>query len=144
MTDETAVSDIMSSPIKTTDTDATAEDVARIFAEEGVGSLVIGTDPIQGIVTEYDVVKFIGQGHDPADTTVSDLMSEPVVTIRPTDTVGEAGDRMGNNGVKKLPVTEEGVPVGIVTTTDLAHFLPHHRLEMAVQPEEDVPDGEFE
>jgi signal-transduction protein with cAMP-binding, CBS, and nucleotidyltransferase domain len=51
---------------------------------------------------------------------------------------------MGNNGVKKLPVTESGVPVGIVTTTDLAHFLPHHRLEMASQPETDVPDGEFE
>lgn len=52
-------------------------------------------------------------------------MSDPVVTIRPTDSVGDAGERMGQNTVKKLPVTEDGEPVGIVTTTDLAHFLPN-------------------
>jgi len=51
---------------------------------------------------------------------------------------------MGQNGVKKLPVTDDGEPVGIVTTTDLAHFLPHHRIEMAGQPEADTHDGEFE
>ncbi len=134
----------MSAPVETVTEDETVEEVARVFAEEGVGSLVIGEDPIQGIITEYDVVKSIGQGKDPAATTVGQLMSEPVVTIRPDDTVENAGDRMGNNGVKKLPVTEDGKPVGIVTTTDLAHFLPHHRLEMASQPETDVPDGEFE
>ncbi|RXK51386.1 CBS domain-containing protein [Halorientalis pallida] len=144
MADETPVSEIMSSPVKTVGKDATVEEVARVFAEEGVGSLIIGEDPIDGIITEYDVVKSIGQGKDPADTTVGQLMSEPVVTIRPDDTVENAGDRMGNNGVKKLPVTEGGEPVGIVTTTDLAHFLPHHRLEMAGQTEEDVSDGEFE
>ena len=144
MTDETPVSEVMSSPVEAVDPETTIEEVARVFAEEGVGSLVIGDDPITGIITEYDVVKSIGEGKDPETTTVGELMSEPVVTIRPQDTVENAGDRMGNNGVKKLPVTESGVPVGIVTTTDLAHFLPHHRLEMASQPETDVPDGEFE
>lgn len=144
MATETPVSEIMSSPVETTDEDATVEEVAHVFAEEGVGSLIVGEDPIQGIITEYDVVKSIGDGQDPTDTTVGELMSEPVVTIRPTDSVENAGDRMGNNGVKKLPVTEDGVPVGVVTTTDLAHFLPHHRLEMAAQPEADASDGEFE
>jgi CBS domain-containing protein len=144
MADETPVSEIMSSPVKTVGKDETVEAVARVFAEEGVGSLIVGEDPIEGIITEYDVVKSIGQGKDPAETTVGQLMSEPVVTIRPNDTVENAGDRMGNNGVKKLPVTEGGQPVGIITTTDLAHFLPHHRLEMAGQTEADVSDGEFE
>ena len=144
MADDTPVSEIMSSPVKLVDPDTTVNEAARVFAEEGVGSLVIGDDPIDGIVTEHDVVKSIGEGQDPESTTVGDLMSDPVVTIRPHETVENAGDRMGNNGIKKLPVTEDGKPVGIVTTTDLAHFLPHHRLEMASQPEEDVPDGEFE
>ncbi len=144
MADETPVSEIMSSPVKTVGKDETVEEVARVFAEEGVGSLIIGEDPVDGIITEYDVVKSIGQGKNPAETTVGQLMSEPVVTIRPSDTVENAGDRMGNNGVKKLPVTEGGEPVGIITTTDLAHFLPHHRLEMAGQTEADVSDGEFE
>jgi CBS domain-containing protein len=144
MADETPVSEIMSSPVKTVDPDTTIDEVARVFAEEGVGSLIIGDDPLQGIITEHDVVKSVGQGKNPKETTVQDLMSEPVVTIRPTDTVEEAGNRMGKNGIKKLPVTEDGSPVGIVTTTDLAHFLPHHRIETAAHPEEDVDDGEFE
>ncbi|WP_136715651.1 CBS domain-containing protein [Halorientalis salina] len=144
MADDTPVSEIMSSPVKTVERETTIDDIARVFAEEGVGSLVIGENPIEGIITEHDVVKSIGNGQDPQSTTVEELMSDPVVTIRPSDTVENAGDRMGNNGVKKLPVTEGGEPVGIVTTTDLAHFLPHHRLEMASQPETDVPDGEFE
>ncbi|MFB6179751.1 MAG: cyclic nucleotide-binding/CBS domain-containing protein [Halorientalis sp.] len=144
MADDTPVSDIMSTPVQTVERETTINEVARVFAEEGVGSLIIGDDPIDGIITEHDVVVAVGKGQDPKETTVEELMSEPVVTIRPTDTVETAGDRMGNNGVKKLPVTERGKPVGIVTTTDLAHFLPHHRLEMASQPEEDVPDGEFE
>jgi CBS domain-containing protein len=144
MADETPVNKIMSSPVKTVSKDTTVDEVARVFAEENVGSLIIGEEPIDGIITEYDVVKSIGQGKDPQRTTVGELMSEPVVSIRPHKTVGTAGNRMGNNGVKKLPVTEDGEPVGMVTTTDLAHFLPHHRIEMASQTEEDVPDGEFE
>jgi len=144
MTEETPVSEVMSSPVETVDADATIDEVARVFAEEGVGSLVVGDEVIDGIITEYDVVKSVGEGRDPSATSVADLMSEPVVTIRPTDTVEEAGNRMGNNGVKKLPVTEDGRPVGIVTTTDLAYFLPHHRLGSAKHPEADVEDGEFE
>jgi len=144
MADETPVEEIMSSPVQTVDADTQIDEVARVFAEEGVGSLIVGDDPIEGIITEYDVVKSVGAGKEPQSTTVTDLMSEPVVTIRPHETVEEAGDRMGNNGVKKLPVTEDGKPIGIVTTTDLAHFLPHHRIEMAAQTESDVDDGEFE
>jgi CBS-domain-containing membrane protein len=77
-------------------------------------------------------------------TTVAEIMSDPVVTIRPHEAVRTAGERMGHNGVKKLPVTEDGEPVGIVTTTDLAHFFPRSRIKMASQPERDVHEGEFE
>jgi len=143
MADDTPVSEIMSSPVRTVESDATLVEVARTFTE-GIGSLIVGEDTIEGIITEYDVVTAIGEGKDPETTTVADLMSDPVVTIRPDDTVEAAGERMGKNSIKKLPVTEDGKAVGIVTTTDLAHFLPHHRIEMASQSEEDVPDGEFE
>ncbi|MFB6133267.1 MAG: hypothetical protein ABEJ44_07705 [Halanaeroarchaeum sp.] len=43
-----------------------------------------------------------------------------------------------------MPVTEDGEPVGIVTTTDLAHFFPRSRIKMAEQLEQDVHEGEFE
>jgi CBS domain-containing protein len=140
---ETPVSEIMTSPVRTIAPDATIAQAARELAGHGIGALVVGEERIEGILTETDVVESVGEELDPG-TPVSALMSEPVVTIRPTDSVRAAGERMGHNGVKKLPITEGGEPVGIVTTTDLAHFLPRYRVGMAQQAEPDVEKGEYE
>ena len=142
--DETPVREIMSSPLATISPDATVSEVAQRLHEENIGSLIVGEEPIKGIITEADVVAGVGEGLDLANTTVEELMSEPVVTIRPYEPVHVAGERMGHNNVKKLPVTEDGEPVGIVTTTGLAHFFPRSRVIMASKPEEDVHEGEFE
>jgi CBS domain-containing protein len=142
--EETPVSDIMSSPVLTVSQDTTIADAAAELAAEHVGSLVVGADIIEGILTETDVVRAVGDGLDLESTPVSEVMTDPVVTIRPHESVRVAGERMGHNGVKKLPVTDDGEPVGIVTTTDLAHFVPRNRIQMASQPEEDVTEGEFE
>jgi CBS domain-containing protein len=141
---ETPVSDIMSSPVVTAPEETTVADAASILAEERVGSLVVGEDVVAGIVTETDIVRAVGDGIDLTATTVGDLMTDPVVTIRPHESARVAGERMGHNGVKKLPVTEGGEAVGIVTTTDLAHFFPRNRIRMADQTERDVREGEFE
>ncbi len=143
-THETPVSEIMSSPVVTVSEDTTVAEAAGVLAEERVGSVVVGEDIIEGIATETDIVRAVGGGVGLETTTIDELMSDPVVTIRPHESVQAAGERMGHNGVKKLPVTENGEPVGIVTTTDLAHFFPRNRIKMASQPERDVHEGEFE
>ncbi|WP_159903869.1 CBS domain-containing protein [Salinirussus salinus] len=142
--DDTPVSGIMTSPVLTVDGEMTVVEAARTLREEHVGSLVVGEEIVDGIVTEADVVAAVGEEVDLESTTVAEIMSDPVVTIRPDESVRVAGERMGHNGVKKLPVTEDGEPVGIVTTTDLAHFVPRNRLQMASQPEPDVREGEYE
>jgi CBS domain-containing protein len=145
MTDsDTPVRDIMNDPVRQIDPDETVAAAARTLTDEGIGSLVVGDDPIQGILTEGDIVESVANDADPREAVVADLMSDPVVTIRPDESVAEAGERMGNNGVKKLPVTEDGRVVGIVTTTDLATFLPDRRLDMTAQREPDMTKGEFE
>ena len=143
-THETPVSDIMSSPVVTVTQETTIAEAAGVLADEHVGSLVVGEDIIEGIITETDIVRAVGDGISLDETTVAEIMTDPVVTIRPHESVQVAGERMGHNGVKKLPVTEDGEPVGIVTTTDLAHFFPRNRIKMASQPERDVEEGEFE
>jgi CBS domain-containing protein len=66
------------------------------------------------------------------------------VTVRRGETLRAAAERMGHNGVKKLPVVEDGVAVGIITTTDLALHLPNYQVNMAHQAEPDIVDGEWE
>jgi len=141
---ETAVEEIMSAPVETVAGETTVREAAQVLRGANVGSLVVGEEIIQGIVTETDVVDAVSEGLDLSETAVAEIMSDPVVTIRPHEPVHVAGERMGHNAVKKLPVTENGEPVGIVTTTDLAHFFPRNRITMASDPERDVQEGEFE
>jgi CBS domain-containing protein len=141
---QTPVNEIMSSPVVAVAEDTTLVEAASVLAEERVGSLIVGEEIVDGILTETDIVRAVGDRTDLSETTVGTIMSDPVVTIRPHESARVAGERMGHNGVKKLPVTEGGEPVGIVTTTDLAHFFPRNRIRMAEQPERDVAEGEFE
>jgi CBS domain-containing protein len=142
--DDTPVSEIMTSPVLTVDGETTVVEAAQMLREKHIGSLIVGEEILDGIVTEADIVAAVGEEVDLASTTTAEVMTDPVVTIRPGESIRVAGERMGHNGVKKLPVTEDGKPVGIVTTTDLAHFVPRNRLQMASQPEPDVREGEYE
>ena len=141
---ERSVEDLMNAPVKTISADASIVEAATVLGEHGIGSLVVGEDPVAGILTEGDIVESVAAERDLATTTVADVMSEPVVTVRPDVSVATAGERMGNNGVKKLPVTQGGSVVGIVTTTDLAHHFPRQRVAMTDQHEPDVTKGEYD
>jgi CBS domain-containing protein len=140
---DTTVEALMSTPVASVAADATLAAAARILDEKGIGSLVVGEDHLDGIITESDVVSAVGEELDPA-TPVSELMTDPVVTVRPTEPLRTAAERMGRNGVKKLPVVENGTPVGVITTTDLALALPNFQVNMAHQAEADIHDGEWE
>ncbi|MFQ3319731.1 MAG: CBS domain-containing protein [Natronomonas sp.] len=140
---DTNVEELMTSPVETVSPDASLAEAARILTEKGIGSLVVGEDRLEGIITESDIVAAVGEELDPT-THVSELMSDPVVTIQRHETLRAAAERMGHNGVKKLPVVENGAAIGIITTTDLALHLPNYQVSMAHQSEPDIVDGEWE
>jgi CBS domain-containing protein len=54
---------------------------------------------------------------------VVDVMTEEPVTVRPTETVGEADELMNVNKIRQLPVVEGRDLVGIVTDRDVRSFL---------------------
>jgi citrate synthase len=59
------------------------------------------------------------QTHEPRAPTVEDLMSHPVVTSTPSETVAEAAARMWRHGVGSVVVVDRDRPVGILTERDL-------------------------
>lgn len=140
---DAGIEELMSSPVAAVPSGTTMAEAARTLDERSIGSLVVGEDRVQGIVTESDIVAAVGEALDP-DTSVKELMSDPVVTARGTESVRTAAERMGRNGVKKLPVVEDGRAVGMITTTDLALYLPEYQVKMAHQAEADIVDGEWE
>ena len=50
---------------------------------------------------------------------VKDVMTMPVQTVRPDDTLQTAAQRMGDRDVGPLPVVEDNVVVGILTDRDI-------------------------
>jgi acyl dehydratase len=117
----------MRSDVETLGPDATALDAAERLHERDVGSVVVVDDGIVGIVTESDIVSLVATGGTPADAAVEVVMSRPVHTVDVDESIVVAASTLRERGIKKLPVTDGGDLAGIVTTTDLAHFLPHVR-----------------
>lgn len=109
--------------------DEPAVEAANRLTDEGIGSLLVDGDGTPaGIITESDFTRLVAEGHDPTETPVSECMSTPVVTINTETTLERAAELLREHNIKKLPVVDGEEIVGILTTTDMAKYLPSHKL----------------
>lgn len=116
----TTVKDLLHTDLRTIGTTETLEDAARAFAGEVLGLLVVVEhDRLAGVLSERDVVRSLGEGDDPADTHVFDVMTEDVVTIDVDASVREAIELMLEDEIRHLVVTRLDEPYGIISARDL-------------------------
>jgi CBS domain-containing protein len=122
------VGEVMTSPVETVTEGLTATEAARRMREFGVGGLpVLDGGRVRGLVTESDVLEVVAAGLNPAETHLGVCMSTPVVTATPEENIMDVAARMREHSVRRVPVLDGDELVGIVTTTDLAHYLPRLR-----------------
>lgn len=116
----TFVKEIMKRDVITIDESTSIQDAAQMMTNSNVGCIIVTSkDNPVGIITERDFVTKIAAEGLPLFTEVSQVMSLPLTTISPDDTVWEAAEIMRGKGIHKLPVQDVNKIVGIVTTTDL-------------------------
>lgn len=114
------VKDFLHTDLRTIGTHETLEEAARVFAGEVLGLLVVvEQDRLVGVLSERDVVRSLGEGDDPGQTHVFDVMTEDVVTIDADSPIGVAVSRMLDSEIRHLVVTEDDLPHGIVSARDL-------------------------
>jgi CBS domain-containing protein len=117
------VADIMTRDVETVSPAATVQEAAERMKALNIGSLPVCQDSrLVGTITDRDItIRVTAEGRDPHATAVRDVMTQPVVTVRPQQDVLEAEHLMHDCQVRRLPVVElDGRLVGYVTMATIA------------------------
>jgi CBS domain-containing protein len=101
-----------------TDSVGTAVEVLR---EHGFGALVVSSngEQIEGIISERDIVRALGQRADLLDIPVSEIMTEKVFTCAPTDHIDGLMAMMTEKRIRHLPVQISGRLSGLISIGDV-------------------------
>jgi CBS domain-containing protein len=126
------VTDLARSDVVTADLETPVPDLAERMADENVGSIVIteGDEPL-GIVTDRDLAVRALTDAAPTDLVAENVLSEDLVTVPADAGFYEATELMSEHGVRRLPVTDGGDLVGIVTADDLHELLADEQEQFA-------------
>ena len=122
------VREIMSRPIITEDEEALVSEVVKDMAEMGIGSVVITSEgKPTGIITERDIaLKVLLKNKRANELKAKEIMSSPLVTIESDASIDEASALAANKRIKRLPVVENGVLVGIVSIRNILTLKPEY------------------
>ncbi|QUC64584.1 CBS domain-containing protein [Nitrosopumilus sp. K4] len=126
------VKDIMTKSVIAVDSTATVNEAAKMMEDAKVGSVIVmeNNTPV-GIVTDRDFAVKVAAHAYQISTSVKQIMSSPLITIGPDESVWMISDLMYTRGVRKLPVIENDQVIGMVTATDLVN-------QLAVSTDEDI------
>jgi CBS domain-containing protein len=122
----TTVDQVMTKAVHTVPDDTPVRNVARMMRDRDIGDvLVVDEDgTLCGIVTDRDIiVRGIAEAKDPVSTRIGDICTETIVTVTPDAPVEQAIKLMRERAIRRIPVVQDDVPVGIVTIGDLAQNL---------------------
>lgn len=105
--------------------DATVYEAIELMADKNIGAVpVVERGKLLGIMSERDYArKVILEGKSSKDTSVHEIMSSKLVTITPSETVGECMRLMTEKRVRHLPVMERGNFVGILSIGDVVRWM---------------------
>lgn len=110
----------------------TLADAAKIMTNNRVGSLVVveNSDEPKDMVTESDITTVVAKGLDPKKLKVSDLRKKKIkkrpnlISVNPNDNILQVTKLMVKNGVKRVPVVENGKLIGIIADKEILLISP--------------------
>jgi CBS domain-containing protein len=96
-------------------------DAISLMSEVNVGAVLVKKrDAIHGIFTERDYLQKIAlDSRSSKDTAVRDVMSSPVITAKPDDSIQKCMEVMTECRCRHLPVVDGEELLGIVSIGDL-------------------------
>jgi CBS domain-containing protein len=128
----------MTSDPATLESSATLAEAAQIMDQRDIGNiLVVEGGSLTGILTDRDIaVRGVARGLDPSSATVGEVATTDITTVTPDQDVSKAIAVMREKAVRRVPVVEDGRPVGIVALGDLTE---HKRSDDVLDDISDAP-----
>ena len=117
------VKDVMTEDVISCEPGDTLESAVRIMRDRGCGCVPVvdGASRVVGLVTDRDAVLCaLRQGKTLTELQVSEACSRDVICCEATDTVERVEMLMRINQVRRLPVVDRRVLIGVISITDLA------------------------
>lgn len=119
------IGSLMKTHMVTVSPSATVEEAARSMAENEIGAvLVVEGGTLRGILSERDVVlRVVAEGKAPRETTVAEVATTDLVTVDVGAHVRECARLLRDKPIRHLPVTQDGKPVGILSSRDFQAYV---------------------
>jgi len=112
-------------PVAAVNSDCTISQALDQMIKLKVWSLIVERRGLPvGVVTDHDILtRCVAKGHSPANMSVEEIMSSPLITIEPGVRAGDALYTMVEKNVRRLYIVDEGKIVGRVTEKGLSRNL---------------------
>jgi CBS domain-containing protein len=117
------LSSIMTFNVITVGPDDKLSSARDVFMKNRVHHLpvVIGKKLV-GILTTYDLFKFVQKNGDYESTLIKDVMTTHIATLEPEDKVGSAAELFLENLFHAVPIVKDNELIGIVTSFDVIKY----------------------
>jgi CBS domain-containing protein len=123
------IDEIMSKKIETIDESASVLEVAKQIKDKNIISLIVvdSFGNSKGLITERDLVRRVCvKDIYPSKVAINEIMSLPVVTINPNESLSTAIDMMLQHNIRHLLVVDDKMemnkPICLVTPRDLSRY----------------------
>jgi CBS domain-containing protein len=114
-------SDVMVKDVITVSESTPLKEVARLFGEKKITGAPVVNDQgeLVGVISETDIIRKTTNIGAWSPSLAGQIMTKPVVTVSPNDTLQRVSELMYNRRIHRVVVAEGREIVGIITTMDI-------------------------
>jgi len=118
------------------------KEAVKFMEEKNIGSVIVvgGGKPV-GIATDRDILlRVVNKGLDPEKSSVDDVMTKEIVTLKESMGLFEALEQVKGKGIRRFPIVDaRGNLKGIMTLDDIIYLLGKEMADVASIIEREGP-----
>ena len=118
------------------------KEAVKFMEEKNIGSVIVvgGGKPL-GIATDRDILlRVVNKGLDPEKSSVDDVMTKEIVTLKEGMGLFEALEQVKGKGIRRFPIVDaRGNLKGIMTLDDIIYLLGKEMADVASIIEREGP-----